>query len=237
MKARAQEVAGTLRRVLPTPAATPFTFWYLVLLALTTAVLRLVSPTVMHHLLALSSTDAANLQHHAVRVLLLSAIWLPDADWLPYAVIFTAVLAPLERRMGTGATLAVFASGHVLASLATELPVLWAVRSHLLPRVDAHLIDVGVSYGFCAAAGVLLLLLASPARWWAAGALGIAIAALYLGADPASTDSVVTVAGHLLSVTVGALGWLPTLRRRGLLGSLRPRLARATVPEPVPATS
>jgi rhomboid family protein len=208
-------------RLLPSPGGTPFTFWYLGLLALTTVLLRYGRPAAVHRLLAMSSTDAANLEHHPVRVLFLSALWLQDPHWLLYAAVFTLVLAPLERRIGSWWTVLVFASGHVLASLATELPVLWAVHSHQLPAVDAHLLDVGVSYGLCATAGALLLMLPTPARWWALGGLATVVAVGYLVSDPASPAAIVTVAGHALSLGIGMLGWLPWARRRRLIGTLR----------------
>jgi hypothetical protein len=218
--ARIGVAAQAVLRLLPSPRSTPFTFYYLGVLALTTLLLHYGKPTVVHRLLRLSSTDAVNLQRHPIQALLLSALWLQDAHWLIYAVIFTAVIAPLERRVGTRWTILIFASGHVLASLATELPVLVAVRTHLLPIVDARLIDVGVSYGFFAVAGVLLILLPTPARWWVLALLNVSIIAIYLGMDPTSTDAVVTVVGHVLSLYIGVLGWLPWLRRRGLVASL-----------------
>ena len=208
-------------RLLPSPGATPFTFWYLGVLGLTTILLHFGRPAAVNQLLAMSSTSAANLQHHPLQALFLSALWLQDAHWLAYAAIFTLVLAPLERRIGPGWTVLVFASGHVLATLATELPVLWAVRSHLLPTVDAHLLDVGVSYGFFATAGALTLMLRTPARWWVLGALNAGILAIYLSTGPTTTDAVVTVAGHTLALYIGMLGWLPWARRRRLIGSLR----------------
>jgi hypothetical protein len=213
--------ARAVLRLLPSPRTTPFTFWYLGLLALTTIVLNYGRPAAVHRLLALSSTDAVNLQRHPIQVLVLSAVWLQGAHWTIYALIFTAVIAPLERRIGTKPTVLIFASGHVLASLATELPVLWAVRTHLLPMMDAHLLDVGVSYGFFAVAGALSMLLPTPFRWWVLGLLNACILIVYVGMDPTSTDAVVTVAGHVLSLYIGMLGWLPWLRRRDLVGSVR----------------
>jgi hypothetical protein len=210
-------------RLFPSPRSTPFTFWYLGVLGVTTLVLLSASPAVAQRLLALSSTDAVNLARHPVQVLFLSALWLPDEQWYVYVAIFALVLAPLERRIGTKWTVLVFASGHVLATLATELPVLWAVRTHLLPMIDAHLVDVGVSYGFFAAAGALLLMLPMPARWWVLGLLNACIFAIYFGSDPASVDSIVTVFGHALSLYIGMLGWLPWLRRRQLIGILAPQ--------------
>jgi lipid-A-disaccharide synthase-like uncharacterized protein len=229
-------LARALLRLLPSPRTTPFTFWYLGVLGLTTILLHFGRPDAVNRLLAMSSTDAVNLEHHPVRVLILSAMWLSDAHWLVYAAIFTVVLAPLERRVGAKWTVLVFASGHVVASLATELPVLWAVRAHLLPTVDAHLLDVGVSYGFFAVAGAALLMLPTPGRWWVLGVLNACVLAIYLGSGPTTADAVVTVAGHALSLYIGMLGWLPWARRRGLVGSLRMpalfRIGPTAVPSP-----
>lgn len=219
--ARLRRLAVAGVRLLPSPRATPFTFWYLVLLGLTTLLLHFGRPAAVGRLLAMSSTDATNLAHHPIRVLFLSALWLADAHWLVYAAIFTLALAPLERRVGALWTVLVFASGHVLASLATELPVLWAVRSHLLPPVDAHLVDVGVSYGFFATAGALLLTVPTPVRWWLLATLNCCIVAIYLGSGPTRIDAVVTVAGHALALHTGMVGWAPWARRHGLVGSLR----------------
>lgn len=207
-------------RLLPSPGRTPFTFWYLAVLGMTTLVLVSAKPELAQRLLTLSSTDAVNLARHPVRVLFLSALWLEDEQWFAYVAIFALVLAPLERRIGTKWTVLVFASGHVLATLATELPVMWAVRTHVLPMIDAHLVDVGVSYGFFATAGALVLMLPTPARWWVLGLLNACVLGIYLGTDPTSADSIVTVFGHALSLYIGMIGWLPWLRRRGLIGSL-----------------
>jgi hypothetical protein len=223
-------------RSLPRPTETPFTFWYLVVLALTTMLFDFAKPSVAHRLLALSSTNAMNLQTHPIPVLFLSALWLDDQHWLIYAAIFTVVIAPLERRIGSWWTALVFASGHVLATLATELPVLWAIKAHLLPHNDAHLLDIGVSYGLAATAGALLLLLAAPARWWATAALVTAILAAYIYMGLGDTDSIVTTAGHLTSGAIGMLGWYPWLRKRGLLGSLRLPSLRPRAVTPVLAT-
>lgn len=228
----AGSLGRSIIRALPRPTETPFTFWYLVILAFTTLVLDLATPSLAHRLLALSSTNAMNLQTHPLEVLFLSALWLDGQHWLIYAAIFTIVIAPLERRIGSWWTALVFASGHVLATLATELPVLWAIKAHWLPHNDAHLLDIGVSYGLAATAGALLLLLAAPARWWATGALVAAILAAYLYMGLGDTDSIVTTAGHLTAGAIGMLGWYRWLRNRGLIGSLRlpSWRARAVVP-------
>ena len=232
----AGSLVRSIVRSLPRPTETPFTFWYLVILALTTLLLDVATPSLAHRLLALSSTNAMNLQTHPLEVLFLSALWLDGRHWIIYAAIFTIAIAPLERRIGSWWTAFVFASGHVLATLATELPVLWAIKAHWLPHNDAHLIDIGVSYGLAATAGALLLLLAAPARWWAMGTLVVAILAAYLYMGLGDTDSIVTTAGHLTAGAIGMLGWYRWLRARGLVGSLRLPSWRTRAVAPVLAT-
>lgn len=233
----AGSVSRAVLRSLPRPVDTPFTFWYLIILALTTMLLDFATPSVAHRLLALSSTNAMNLHTHPLEVLFLSALWLDGRHWLIYAAIFTIVIAPVERRIGSWWTALVFASGHVLATLATEVPVLWLIKAHWLPHNDAHLIDIGVSYGLVATAGALLLLLAAPARWWATSALVAAILAAYLYMGLGDTDSIVTTVGHLTAGAIGMLGWYPRLRGRGLVGSLRLSSWRTPPAAPALATT
>lgn len=205
----------------PSPAHTPFTFWYLALLLVTTAVQRLVGETVSAKLLELASTDAHNLWHRPVLSLISSALWIEDANWLVYVLIFAIAVAPLERRIGAGWTFLVFASGHVLATLATELPVMWALSQGWLPPTDARWLDIGVSYGFFATAGALVPILAPRLRLWAVAAIELCVVVIYVTDDPGSLASIVTFAGHLIAAHIGMLGWLGWLRRRGLAGTLR----------------
>lgn len=199
----------------PTPSATPFTIGYVALLAATTLVLGLVDSRLHHRILAESSTDVAHLESAPVRVLVASALWVPSIRWWPFTLLFSLVLAPVERRIGPWWTLAVFASGHVLATLATELPLEAAIDSGLVPESAAHRLDVGVSYGFYAVLAVLLGMFGGRLRVVA----GVAAAASVL--VPLALDPDVTTTGHLLSLAVG-VAWWPWLRRRGLLGRMGP---------------
>ncbi|WP_312871826.1 rhomboid-like protein [Amycolatopsis acididurans] len=219
--------------LLPSPTLTPFTFWYLALLLVTTVVQRLVGQTVSAKLLAMASTDAQNLWHRPVLSLISSALWIEDSGWLVYVLIFALAVAPLERRIGAGWTFLVFASGHVLATLATELPVMWALSMGLLPHSDARWLDIGVSYGFFATAGAMVPVLAPRLRLWAVAAIEACIAVIYVTDDPGSLDALVTVAGHLIAAHIGMVGWLGWLRRRGLVGTLRLPDRRPREPAPL----
>jgi len=200
-------------RVLPNPRETPFTFGYLVLLLGTTLLLKFADPELTARLLQLSSTDAHNLWRRPLTSLLTSALWLSDEGWLAYVVIFTIAVAPLERRFGARRAATVFFSGHVLATLVTELPVMALISAHVLPNSAGHWLDIGVSYGFFTTAGALVFLLRGRARLAALAAVEAFIAVIWLGDAPASLDSVVTLLGHAVAAHFGLLFWGPRLRR------------------------
>lgn len=217
--------------LLPSPSATPFTFWYLAVLLATTILQRVVGESVSAKLLARASTDAHNLWHRPIMSLISSALWIEDSGWLVYVLIFALAVAPLERRVGAGWTFAVFVSGHVVATLATELPVMIALRHGWLPAEDGHWLDIGVSYGFFATAGAMVPVLAKRFRLAAVAVIELLIVVIYLTDDPGSLLSIVTVAGHAIAAHIGILGWWPWLRRRGLVGTLRFTPRRRAAPD------
>ncbi|WP_410587121.1 rhomboid-like protein [Amycolatopsis sp. lyj-23] len=202
----------SMLRYLPNPKTTPFTFGYLVVLLATTLVLVFADPVVTDRLLQLSSTDAHNLWRRPLTSLLSSAIWLPGESWLPYALIFAVAVAPLERRFGARRTALVFFAGHIVATLATELPVMALINAHVLPNSAGHWLDIGVSYGFFTTAGALVFLLPGRVRLAALAATEAFIAAIWLSDDPASLDSVVTLLGHAFAAHFGLLVCGPWLR-------------------------
>ncbi|MGW1838631.1 rhomboid-like protein [Streptomyces sp. NPDC002067] len=213
---------GTVRarwwpgRFLPGPRATPFTFCYTLLLVATSLFAAYADPARVAELLRASSTDAAHLAAAPLRVLVASALWSDGGMLSGFALAFVVVLTALERRVGAARTLAVFLGGHVLATLATELPVGAAVAAGTLPPGAAHRLDYGISYGVMACAGALAGLVPGRLRWpLLTGAACYATAGLLTFADPLSS------CGHLLSLAIGAAAWHPL--RRGRSG---PRPAR-----------
>ncbi len=193
----------------------PLTTSFLAVLLATTLLLRHVSARVADALLAASSTDVAHLAHDPVRVLLASTLWLPGRVWLPYAVVFALALAPLERRVGPWWALAVFLSGHVVATVLTEGPIALGIAVHWLPASAAHRMDVGVSYGMYTALGAAAGLLEPRARWVALGAVATTVLV------PFVLDLDLTTVGHVLSLAIG-VAWWPWLSRRGWSGCLHP---------------
>lgn len=199
---------------LPGPRRTPLTFGYLMLLLATTLAQDALPGAMLHRLLAASSTNLDNLAHRPLVVLLVSAAWLSGRAWLLYAAAFTAVLAPLERRLGVTRTLGIVLAGHVLVSLVTELGVGAAIWLGALPDRAASRLDVGASYLLVTALGAAIGLLPARARRPVLTVAGLAFALPLLldGLD-------MTNIGHLLCLVVGAVSW-PLLRRWQVLGTL-----------------
>ncbi|MFM9583865.1 MULTISPECIES: rhomboid-like protein [Streptomyces] len=194
-------------RLLPTPVGTPFTFLYATVLVVTSLVAEYADPALVHALHQGSSTDVAHLVRTPVLVLLASALWVAGGVASLYAVAFLLVLTALERRIGGWRTAGVFLSGHVLATLATEVPVGFAVLAGHLPDSSLHRLDYGISFGVAASAGALAGLLPPwPRRLLLLGFGGMLVDDLLAYADP------MTNWGHLLSLAIGVAAW-PVVRR------------------------
>ncbi|MEU6670763.1 rhomboid-like protein [Streptomyces sp. NPDC046727] len=196
-----------LWRLLPTPVGTPFTFVYATVLAVTSLVATQAEPSLVHALYQGSSTDVAHLARTPVLVLVASALWVAGGVLSPYAVAFVLVLTALERRIGGARAACVFLAGHVLATLATEVPVGLAVLFGRLPSTSLHRLDYGISFGVAASVGALAGLLRPWARWpLLALAGGLLLDDLIAYADP------LTNWGHIIALALGVASW-PLVRR------------------------
>lgn len=193
-------------RLLPTPVGTPFTFFYATVLALTSLVAAYADPALVRALHQGSSTDVAHLAHSPVSVLGTSALWVAGGVGSVYVFAFLLVLTALERRIGGWRTAGVFLLGHVLATLATEVPVGLAVLVGHLPDSSLHRLDHGISFGVAASAGALAGLLPPWLRWpLLLGFGGMLLDDLIAFADP------MTNWGHLLALAIGVAMW-PVVR-------------------------
>ncbi|MFJ4924414.1 rhomboid-like protein [Streptomyces sp. NPDC088736] len=195
-------------RLLPTPTGTPFTFGYAALLAVVSTTADHAPPSLVHALQQGSSTDVAHLVRHPVLVLLASALWIAGGFASMYAAGFVLVLTALERRAGGLRTAGVFLLGHVVATLATEVPVGLSVLTGHLPGSSLHRLDYGISFGVAASVGALAGLLGPWLRW----PVLIGFAAVLVGDLIAFTDPL-TDWGHLLSLAIGVSTW-PLVRSR-----------------------
>ncbi|MGQ5639435.1 MULTISPECIES: rhomboid-like protein [unclassified Streptomyces] len=187
-----------LWRLLPTPAGAPFTFGYTALLTLTSVVAALADPALVHALYQASSTDVAHLVRSPAVVLLASALWIAGGVLSPFALAFVLVLTALERRIGGARAACVFLAGHVLATLATEVPVGLAVLAGHLPATSLHRLDYGISFGVAACIGALSGLL----RPWLGLPL-LALTAAELVSDLVAFQDPMTNWGHLIALTAG----------------------------------
>ncbi|WUC14011.1 hypothetical protein OG256_30935 [Streptomyces sp. NBC_00564] len=217
-------------RLLPTPTATPFTFAYAAVLVVTSLVAEYASPSLVHALHQASSTDVAHLVRTPVLVLIASALWIAGGMFSPYAIGFLLVLTALERRIGGARTAGVFLLGHVIATLATEVPVGLAVLAGQLPDSSLHRLDYGVSFGVAASVGALAGLLTPWLRW----PLLIAFGATLVADLIAFTDPM-TNWGHVMSLAIGVAAWPLVRRRRRDRGRSSGRARPQSPPSPTTA--
>lgn len=203
-------------RLLPNPKATPFTFFYAAVLVLTSVVAEYADPALAYALHQGSSTDVAHLVRTPVLVLLASALWVAGGVGSPYVLGFLLVLTALERRIGGWRTAGVFLLGHVLATLATEVPVGLAVLVGHLPDTSLHRLDYGISFGVAASVGALAGLLSPWLRWPVLGGVGgMLLDDLIAFADP------MTNWGHLMALAIGVATW-PVVRGWGKAAQVTP---------------
>ncbi|MFJ6568486.1 rhomboid-like protein [Streptomyces sp. NPDC091292] len=193
-------------RLLPTPTGTPFTFFYGLVLALTSLFAQYAEPSLVSALLHGSSTDVAHLAARPGLVLMASALWIAGGITSPYTIGFLVVLTALERRVGAWRTAGVFLLGHVVATLATELPVGASVLLGDLPDTSLHRLDYGISFGVAAGVGALAGLLRPWLRWLVLAATG-----WYLLTDLLTLSDPISNWGHPLALALGICTW-PLLR-------------------------
>ncbi|WP_398980471.1 rhomboid-like protein [Streptomyces sp. I05A-00742] len=214
---------GALRQLVPTPRATPFTLCYGLVLLATAVYAEFGDEATVNQLLRDSSTDAAHLADRPLVVLFASALWVAGGLWSFFGWAFAPVLGALERRVGGLRTAGVFLLGHVLATLATELPVAGAVAAGRLPAGSLHRLDYGISFGLMACLGALASLQSPPWKWGLLGAASLMCAQdLIELADPLASW------GHPIALLAGVA--CRVLLRGDVRGG-----ARADVPVPVVA--
>ena len=189
-------------------ASAPGTHILLLILAVTTLVLRGVDAPTTTRILRHQSTNLFEMSRDAPRVLVLSAFLLDNGRLLVEAAMFTLILAPVERWVGTYRWMASFAAGHIGATLATTVGIWLQVREGA-GRSLVYPVDVGVSYGVAAVAGVLVYRLRRP---WAMAWLAFVV--VDIGRAVVGTGTF-TDWGHLVAFGIGlAIGPLVRPDRR-----------------------
>ncbi|MGW2255041.1 rhomboid-like protein [Kitasatospora sp. NPDC001660] len=122
-------------------------------------------------------------------------------DGVPAWAGITAVAAVLglaEWRWGALRAGAVFAFGHLGATLLTE-GAMWVMINTGIPGALSRARDVGISYGLVATGSCLLALGPRPLRRYGLPALAAALAAAW------AVDQELADAGHLIALGLGVL--------------------------------
>jgi len=197
----------------------PVTSAYLLVLFVTTWVLQTTTARISNRLLLEQSTNLHHLGDDPIRVLIGSAFWLSTGwELIVWAAVFPFVLAPVERRLGSGRATLVFAAGHVGATLLTAAGLWIALRIDVVERSVVDAKDVGPSYGFFAVAALMTGLVDPRLRKpWAAGLTVLLVGTL-------AVSQSFTDVGHLLALAIG-FACLPLARKtHGVWGPVGERL-------------
>jgi hypothetical protein len=211
----------------------------LLVVSVTTLMLRGLDATTATRVLRESSTNLVLMSRAAPRVLFLSAFLLDHGYLIVELVLFTVLMVPVERWIGTYRWLGVFAAGHIGATIATTIGIWLEVRSGATGRALVYPLDVGVSYGLVAVAAVLTKRLPRPLGALMTVGLG---GLLVLGVVYSGTF---TDWGHLAAFAIG-LALAPLVRPRETpvpapIEPTAPRLLRAwhwlSTPPPPPPRS
>jgi hypothetical protein len=218
----APDVRRAWRSIATYLAAAPGTHILFLVVTVTTLVLRGVDASTATRVLRQQSTNLLHMSTDAPRVLVLSAFLLDQGHLWKVLLIFTAVMVPVERWIGTYRWIVVFATGHIGATLATTVGIWLQVRAGVGSRELTYVVDVGVSYGVAAAAGVLAFRLPRPASWL----LGLGLLGLYVAA--VARSGTFTDWGHLCAFLIG-MAVAPLVRPRSPRTTATPGPARAAL--------
>lgn len=186
----------------------PGTYLWLLILLITTGILKRASPRAEHWILERRSTNIHYLLQDPVRVLIQSALWIDGGSWLFYVGLYTLFHAQAERWLGTWRWLAVALVSHVLATYVSEGVLAWAIHEGTVPAAKRYTLDYGVSY---ALAGVIAVL----TYWWPRGWMRWVYAAVVLVfyGQAMLRGRTFTDVGHFTATLVG-LGCYPIVRGR-----------------------
>jgi rhomboid family protein len=196
------------RRVESYVRSAPGTYLWLLILLITTGILKRVSPATEHWILERRSTNIHYLLQDPLRVLIQSALWIDGGSWLFYVGLYTLFHAQAERWLGTWRWLSVAFVCHVLATYVSEGVLAWAIHNGTVPESKRFTLDYGVSY---ALAGVIAVL----TYWWPRGWTRWVYAAgvLVFYGQAMLRGRTFTDVGHFTATLVG-LGCYPIARGR-----------------------
>jgi hypothetical protein len=185
----------------------PGTMAYLLAIVVTWSTLEGTSSRQAEHLIETASTNLHNMAHTPARVLFASAFWIDRGDLWITLIEFLLVMAFVERWLGTLRMFAIFAAGHVGATLVTVLGISLAIHAGWASPALAHTADVGTSYGFVAVAAVATFAIRDLRIRAAVIVAMVAYLGISLGLNGTFTDY-----GHLTALAIG-FAIYPLIRR------------------------
>lgn len=182
--------------------SSPGTHVWLLIIGITSLVIASASDGLEQFLLHRTSSNIHELNEHPLPSLLISGFWIErPASFLLYVAMFELLHANVERWTGTWRWLLTVGAAHVAATLASQELVLLAIEGHQLPRSMTHVVDIGVSYGLAAAAGVLTYRLRPLWRY------GYLTGVLVFFGVPLTTGATFTDFGHAIALLMGFAAW------------------------------
>jgi hypothetical protein len=159
--------------------------------------LTLVPERVAHRFVLDSSTNLVNLRAHPPYVLLVSAFVEPSIWQLWVVVPLLVVYRELQRWLGRAAVVITAVLGHIGATLFVSTILTAGIAHGRASLSQAHVADVGVSYGLVAALGLLAERVPDRWRHWYSTGFS-AVFAFLLVAFRGFTDL-----GHLCAWLIG----------------------------------
>jgi hypothetical protein len=185
-----------------------------VLFAIGGLVTALLSPRASAALRLWASTNVANLQHHPIPALVLSA-FLPSGSPFIWLAPIALTMFGANRAVGTARLALICAAGHLVGTGVSEGIVAYRVEHGSLPPAWSHIPDVGPSYVVVSAIVVAVMFGTWLTR---VTALAVFAALVFVSHIFAGLTSLhVAAVGHLTAiVTAAALGLVLAVRQRAM---------------------
>jgi hypothetical protein len=161
-----------------------------------------------------ASTNVANLQHHPVPALVLSA-FLPSGSPFAWLAPIALTMFGANRAVGTARLALICAAGHLIGTGVSEGIIAYRVDHGSLPPSWSHIQDVGPSYVVVSAIVAAVMFGSWLSRVTALAVFAVLVFASHIFAGLTSLH--VAAVGHLTAmVTAAALSLLPAVRHRAV---------------------
>jgi hypothetical protein len=200
-----------------------------ILFAIGGIVIAALSPHEASTLRLWASTNVANLRHHPVPALVVSA-FVPSGWPFTWLAPIALTMFAANRAVGTARLALICTAGHVIGTAVSEGIVAYRIDHRRLPQNWAHIQDVGPSYVVVSAIVVVVMFGTWRTRTTALAVLAVLVFVSHIFAGLTSLQ--VAAVGHLTAiVTAAAIGLVLAVYRVGLAESSRISRARSTAEE------